>query len=123
MYEEDLMDEERALENRFPDRDAGWKEKKEKREKSSEVGRKIIEYLERYPATIEEISKKTGIKKETVKSNLRGRLMYLGLLRKLDKGKYVAKWIGDEEIRVKASYRYLEEMLREDPPPRRWQLA
>jgi hypothetical protein len=114
-YDDDLMDDEWALENEFPDQDAGRKKKKEKREKSSEVGRKIIEYLERYPATIEELSKKTGINKETVKSNLRGRLMDLGLLRKLDKGKYVAKWISDEEIRVKASCRYLEEMLRRKP--------
>ena len=111
----DWMDDECALEKEFPDEDAGRKGKKEKREKSSEVGRRIIEYLERYPATIEEVSKKTEINKETVKSNLRGRLMYLGLLRKLDKGKYVAKWISDEEIRVKASYRYLEEMLRRRP--------
>jgi hypothetical protein len=109
------MDDELALENEFPDQYAGRKGRKEKREKSSEIGRKIIEYLERYPATIEELSKKTGVNKETVKSNLRGRLMYLGLVRKLDKGKYVAKWISDEEIRVKASYRYLKEMLRRRP--------
>ena len=72
-------------------KNAGEKGKKP-REKSSEVGIRLIQYLERYPATPKELSDETEIDYDTVKSNLRVRLKNLGLLRQLDNGKYVAKW-------------------------------
>jgi len=93
------------------------KRKKPRNAKSNELGRKLIEHLERYPATPKELSDQTGINHETVRSNLRGRLMDLGLLRQLDDGKYVAKWISDEEIRVKVAYRDLGEKLMRRPGP------
>jgi DNA-binding CsgD family transcriptional regulator len=96
--------------------DAGRRSKKS-RAKSSEIGRNIIEYLERNPATPKELSDDLGINRNTVKSNLRGRLMNLGLLRQLDSGKYVARWISDEEIRVRAAYSNLDGKLKRRPSP------
>ena len=97
-------------------KNAGEKGKKP-REKSSEVGMRLIQYLERYPATPKKLSDETEIDYDTVKSNLRVRLKNLGLLRQLDNGKYVAKWIGDEEVQVKAACFELEEKLRRRPRP------
>ncbi len=97
-------------------KNAGKKGRKP-RERSSEIGMRLIQYLERYPATPKQLSDKTEINYDTVKSNLRGRLKDLGLLRPLDNGKYVAKWIDDEEVQVRAACFELEEKLRRRPRP------